>query len=72
VSIVDELLDELTGAQWFTKLDFRSGYHKIRVVDGDELKTAFQKEAFHQKGNAAARYHHGSVELSFIAMHLGG
>ena len=30
--IVDELLDELKGDVWFTKLDMRSGYHK--VVDG--------------------------------------
>lgn len=47
IPIVEELIDELFEAITFSKIDLKSSYHQIRVVDEDIHKLAFRNHNGH-------------------------
>ncbi|GBG76844.1 hypothetical protein CBR_g23059 [Chara braunii] len=44
---IDDLLERLGGAKYFSKLDLKSGYHQISIQPNDRYKTAFKTRYSH-------------------------
>jgi hypothetical protein len=46
---MDDLMDFLSREKYFSKVDLKSGYHQIRMREGDEWKRAFKtNEGFYE------------------------
>lgn len=45
--LISEILDRLSGSQIYTKLDLKDAYHRIRIKQGHEWKTAFRTRYGH-------------------------
>ena len=44
---IDDLFDQLRGDSVFSKIDLRSGYHKLRIREQDVAKTTFRSRYGH-------------------------
>ena len=61
---IEYILERLDGAQFFTKIDLKSGYHQVRIFEADIPKTAFRTERGHLSSLSS---HSDSQELQALS-----
>jgi Reverse transcriptase (RNA-dependent DNA polymerase) len=45
--LITEIMDRVTGANYFSKIDLKDAYYRIRIKAGDKWKTAFRTRYGH-------------------------
>jgi transposase InsO family protein len=45
--LITEIMDRVTGAKYFSKIDLKDAYYRLRIKAGDEWKTAFRTRYGH-------------------------
>jgi hypothetical protein len=64
VPIIDEFLDELNGATWFSSLDLCLGFHQIQMNHEDTFKTTFKTHSCHYESSHVLWTHWSSSFIS--------